>query len=119
MNKKFKELLSLVSEQGLEEDNLSELLTSIFDEMLVFFNCDRVWCLYPCDPETESWRVPMERTRPEWPGAKELNIDIPATEEVLSIFSTHINANNRLLTDRMLTTQCLRALAKYFLCNHK
>jgi len=93
MKKKFEQLLSHINQQGLDEDNLSHVLASVQDEMLEFFNCDRAWCLYPCDPETESWRVPMERTRPEWPGAKELNIDLPATEGDLSVFSTHVNAN--------------------------
>jgi len=45
--------------------------------VLSVFNCDRVWLLYPCDPNAPSWRVPIEVTTQEYPGANILNTDIP------------------------------------------
>jgi PAS domain S-box-containing protein len=32
--------------------------------------------MYPCDPEAESWVIPMERTTPDYPGAKALGVDL-------------------------------------------
>jgi hypothetical protein len=41
------------------------------------FDCDRVWLLYPRDPDAPSFRVPIEINRPEYPGAKALNLEVP------------------------------------------
>ena len=57
--------------------SVDELLEAVLDEMLTVFGCDRAWLLRPCDPEAPSWRVPMERTRPEWPGAFAADVDFP------------------------------------------
>ena len=49
--------------------SLEAMLTSVLDEMLGLFDCDRAYFLFPCDPSAKSFTIPMERTRPEWPGA--------------------------------------------------
>jgi signal transduction histidine kinase len=48
---------------------IDAMLTGVLDAMLELFECDRAWLLYPCDPTAQYFTVPMERTRPEWPGA--------------------------------------------------
>ncbi len=48
---------------------IEAMLTAVLDEMLELFSCDRAWLLFPCDPTAKDFTVPMERTRPEWPGA--------------------------------------------------
>jgi len=50
-------------------DNLEQMMQSLLEEMLAMFDCDRAWLLYPCDPESETWQVPMECTKPDYPGA--------------------------------------------------
>lgn len=57
--------------------SVDELLVAVLDELLDLFRCDRAWLLRPCDPSAPTWRVPMERTRPEWPGAFALGVDVP------------------------------------------
>lgn len=57
--------------------DLDQTMSNVLDEMLEIFKCDRAWLLYPCDPESPTWRVPMERTRPEYPGAFELKTELP------------------------------------------
>ncbi len=58
-------------------DELNQMMSDVLDVVLSIFDCDRAWLLYPCDPDTPSFRVPMEITRPEYPGAKKLNVDVP------------------------------------------
>jgi PAS domain S-box-containing protein len=58
-------------------DNLEKILDRVLQEFLKIFSCDRAWLLYPCDPDAASFRVPMERTVPQWPGAETEGIDIP------------------------------------------
>lgn len=55
--------------------DLDRMLEATLDTLLDIFKADRAWLLYPCDPDAPSWHVPMERTRPEYPGAYELNCD--------------------------------------------
>jgi len=57
--------------------NLESLLERVLDDLLDLFDCDRAWLLYPCDPIAPSWTVPMERTRPEWPGVFTLVVKVP------------------------------------------
>ena len=92
----LEQLLTLISQFGLEEDDLKELLSSILDEMLTFFQCDRAWFFYPCDPDAPSWKVPMERTKPKWPGAKSLDIDISMTTDVSETLKANLDTNKPL-----------------------
>lgn len=87
MTNNNKQFLSGIKNIILEKGESKKKLSRILDEMLVHFECDRAWCLYPCDPTTEYWRVPIERTRYEWPGAKELNTDIPVSEDEIAAFN--------------------------------
>lgn len=56
--------------------DLEQMMSDALGAVLSIFGCDRVWLLYPCDPDALSFRVPMEVTRPEYPGAKVLNVDV-------------------------------------------
>jgi PAS domain S-box-containing protein len=57
--------------------DLEQMMSDVLETTLSIFDCDRSWLLYPCDPDAPSFRVPMEVARPEYPGAKVLNVDIP------------------------------------------
>ena len=59
---------------------LDQMLGDLLDKLLDIFKCDRAWLLYPCDPDAKEWRIPMERTRPEYPGAMSTNTIVPMSE---------------------------------------
>src|SRR6187402_600969 len=59
--------------------DLKLALDAALDELLELFEADRAFLLRPCDPQVETFRVPIERTRPAWPGARELDVDVPQT----------------------------------------
>ncbi len=62
-------------------------MRGVLDLVLEVFNADRAWFLYPCDPNAPFWGVPMERSRPEWPGLYALGVDIPMNPELSDILS--------------------------------
>lgn len=64
-----------------KSDDIEEMMSDVLGEVLEILECDRAWLLYPCDPEAPRVRVPMERTRPEYPGARALNLEIPMGPE--------------------------------------
>jgi PAS domain S-box-containing protein len=62
--------------------NLEQMMSDVLDVALSIFDCDRAFLFYPCDPEASAWQVPMERNRPEYPGALALGLVMPMDEEV-------------------------------------
>lgn len=62
--------------------DLEQMMSDVLDVVLTIFDCDRAGLVYPCDPEAATWHVPMERTRPEYPGAHLLAGEIPMDADV-------------------------------------
>lgn len=78
---RFLEALDRVNLSIQGADDFDRMMSDVLDEILAIFDCDRASLMYPCDPAAAVWRVPMERTRPEYPGVLPLNLDVPMDEE--------------------------------------
>jgi two-component system sensor histidine kinase TtrS len=50
--------------------------------------------LYPCDPDTPTWKVPVEVTRPEYPGAFVQGVEIATDSDVAGIFQEAISTTD-------------------------
>ena len=92
MKNSIEQLLSEIDLLKLEQDNQNEALLAVLGKMLKAFNCDRAWCLAPCDPESEFWSVPIQMTKDEWPGNLEPDLQMPTGEEERAVFHAFINA---------------------------
>src|SRR5262245_30417652 len=68
-------------------NDLEQMMSNVLEAVLAIFGCDRAWLVYPCDPDARSWRVPMEHTRPEFPGAFALGGELPVDPEIASAFT--------------------------------
>jgi PAS domain S-box-containing protein len=79
--------------------DLEQMMGDVLDAALVTFGCDRAWLTYPCDPEADSHRVRMERTRPEYTGAFRLDGNIPNSPGAASIFRTVLASNGSVRFD--------------------
>ena len=82
---RFLEKLERVDRVILEATDAEQMMSDVLDVVLEIFEVDRAWLLYPCDPEAKSWSVPMERTRPEYPGAFSFDEDIAMRPEVAGV----------------------------------
>jgi signal transduction histidine kinase/PAS domain-containing protein len=80
----FLESLDAIDRAIQGTNDLERMMGDVLDAVLVMLRCDRAWLLYPCDPEAGCLRVPMERTRPEYPGAG-VGVDIPNEPEVAEV----------------------------------
>lgn len=69
-----------------KETDVEKMLWAAVNEMLLIFGCDRVWLLHPCDLESSTWTIPIEVTRPEYPGAYELCRKVEMTPDVVETF---------------------------------
>jgi PAS domain-containing protein len=82
----FFESMDRVNRATQGTNDLEQMMSEVLDAVLSMFDCDRAWLVYPCDPEAASWRASMERTRPEFPGAFALGLDLPVDEDVAKVF---------------------------------
>jgi PAS domain S-box-containing protein len=81
-NLKFLESMDLINRAIQGTNDLDQMMRDVLDQVLAIFDCDRASLVYPCDPKAPSWRVPMERTKPEYPGAMALGCEIPMKNEI-------------------------------------
>lgn len=58
-------------------NDLEQMMKDLLDTLLDIFGCDRAFLVYPCNPDHPTWQVPMERTRPEYPGVLPIGVDLP------------------------------------------
>lgn len=93
-NLRFLESMDLVNRAILGTDDPEQMMGDVFEVVLAIFVCDRVYIVYPCDPEAVSYRVPMERTAPEYPGALSKGIEVPVDEETIRVFRTLLKSDN-------------------------
>ncbi len=64
------------------EGELIQVVTRALDEVLDIFDCDRVYLLYPCNPDASTWATPIESCKPDYPGVLKLGIEVPMNDVV-------------------------------------
>ncbi len=69
-----------------QNNDLEQMMSDVLDVVLSVFECDRAWLVYPCDPKATTWKAPMERTKPECPGALALMLELPMDPDVVSVY---------------------------------
>ena len=93
-NLQFFESMDQVNRAIQSSGTLEQMMSDALESILTIFNCDRAFLLYPCDPEAVAWKVPMERNKPEYPGAFELGLEIPMDPEVSASFRLLLDSDN-------------------------
>jgi len=88
-----------INQVSIEANDSDELLSSILDEMLVIFNCDRAWLLEPCDPIVSTSRVFMECTRSECCGVLAEGCAMPSDFEMTELFQQAIESKTVITVD--------------------
>ncbi|MCP4350210.1 MAG: response regulator [Desulfobacterales bacterium] len=86
------ESLAALGKAVNEAQSMAHMMDNAMKATLSAFRCDRAWLLYPCDPDAPSWRVPIEVTTPEYPGANLLNTDIPMGPAVSELMRDTLSA---------------------------
>ncbi len=74
-------------------NDLEQVMKDVLDTLLEVFSCDRAWLTYPCDPDSPTWQVPMERTRPEYPGVMPIGVELPLDPVGAEVYRILRNAN--------------------------
>ena len=79
---RFLESMDRVDRAIQGTNDLEQMMGDVLDAVLSIFACDRAYLMHPCDPEAESWVIPMERTTPDYPGARALGVDLSKDSRV-------------------------------------
>ena len=85
---RFLECLDQVNRAMQGTNDPEQMMSEALGAVLSIFDCDRAWLVYFSDLGTASWRAPMGRTRPEYPGAHDQGLEVPMDQEVLKMFRT-------------------------------
>lgn len=89
----FLESMDKVNRAIQGTNDLEQMMRDVFDVVLSVLGCDRVWLLYPCDPATPTWQVPMERTNPAYPGIFSKGIEIPTDPDIANVMRIALATN--------------------------
>jgi PAS domain S-box-containing protein len=89
----FLKVMDSVNRAIQESSDLEQMMSSVLDVVLVTFDCDRAFLLYPCDPASPTWKVPTERTRPEYPGVLSLGHEMDMDPHVAETFAILLAAD--------------------------
>lgn len=92
-NLRFFENMDRINRAIQEANNVEQMMSDVLDIILSTFDCDRASFIYPCDIEASSWKVPIERTKPEHPGAMILGVEIPVDSEAIRVFNAVLAAS--------------------------
>ncbi|MBI1887292.1 MAG: hypothetical protein HYS19_02825 [Nitrosomonadales bacterium] len=88
------DVLDRITQVSLASESMEDVMRGALDLVLEVFNADRAWFLYPCDPDAQSWSVPMERFRPEWPGLFALNTDCQSARNIDHLSASKFDQQN-------------------------
>ncbi len=69
-------------------NELEQMMQDVLDAVLTIFDCDRAWLVHPCDPAATTFRVPMERCRPEFAGTSAVGLEVPVAPEIAQLLRT-------------------------------
>lgn len=90
---RFLKSLEQVNQALQGTSDLQQMMCNVLDAILSIFDCDRAFLHYPCDPNAASWRIPMERTKAEYPGAHAAGLEIPMTAEAAKRLRVLLDTN--------------------------
>jgi diguanylate cyclase (GGDEF)-like protein/PAS domain S-box-containing protein len=91
----FLQSLDHINQLLQEEGDMEGIMNRALKAVLDIFDCDRAYLIYPCDPDAETWSVPMESTRPEYPGAG-LQHAQPMEEELALVMQALLESDHPL-----------------------
>ncbi|MBN2637453.1 MAG: PAS domain S-box protein [Bacteroidales bacterium] len=87
----FLKNLDQINQIILKSEDLKQMMSDVLDKVQEIFGSDRSFLMYPCDPESSFWSIPIERNKPEFPGVLQMGTNMPMDSEVAK--SLHVLLN--------------------------
>jgi len=80
---RYFERMDMINQAIQVTNDPDQMMSNVLKAVREVLDCDRAWLFYPCDSDSPSFRVPMEITKPGYPGAKALNVDLPMPPDMV------------------------------------
>jgi PAS domain S-box-containing protein len=80
----FLESMDLINRAIQDTDDFGQVSHVLFG-VLAIFGCDRAWIVYPCDPESRTWRTVAQRARLKSTDSVVLGLDLPMDAELAHV----------------------------------
>ena len=87
-NLEYLQQLDAISKTLAISNKPDERILDTLKLVLELFDADRAWLLYPNDPESVSYQIPLEATHPDYPGAYESSAILPMNPLVSEMMTT-------------------------------
>ena len=113
-NLHFFESMDRINRAIQRTNNPEQMMSDVLDEVLSIFDCDRAWLVYPCDPAATSWNAPMERAKPQYPGAHALGLEVPIDADVIRVYRTILASDGPVQFHSLSEHALPSAVAKQF-----
>jgi PAS domain S-box-containing protein len=94
----FLKTMERIDQSIRRNDDMETMLSEVLEVVRNSFGADRCWLLYPCDPDAESYRIPVERTAAEYPGMG-LDMKVPVSPEAAHIMREALEVNGPIAYD--------------------
>lgn len=82
-----------------EAPDLEAMIRQAIEAIRGIFDADRAYLVHPCDPHGPTWSVPVEATKPEYPGASQEKSSFAITPDIARDFERALNANEPVAYD--------------------
>ena len=82
----FLESMDRINRAMQRSNDVELMMGGVLEEALAIFGCERACLVYPCDPDTPTWRVVAERATPQYAGDFTLDKDFPTSPEGAEMF---------------------------------
>jgi PAS domain S-box-containing protein len=91
---RFFESMDQVNRAIQATSDLEQMMRDVLEVVRSVFDCDRAFLLYLCDPQAHAWKVPMESTKPQYPGIFAKGIDISADHQIAEYFRIILDSDD-------------------------
>lgn len=83
---RFFESMDKINRAIQQTHDLEKMMNNVLGVVQEIFDSDRAFLLFPCDPDSPTWTIPMERNKPEYLGAFEKEIELKTVKSVANSF---------------------------------
>ncbi len=110
----FLENIDAIGRIMLQNINIDQMLYKVLQQIQSIFECDRVWLIFPCDPQSSHWRVPMEYNGQHSSPMILPDDDMPMVPEIAMAMQDVLDSNAAVCYHSSAERQLSAATLEYF-----
>lgn len=110
----YLETLEQVEQVIRRNNDVQNMLWDVMETIRRAFGADRSWLLHPLDIDAPTFKVPIERTSEEYPGANAMDMDVAIDAATRNVFQLALDTDESVAFDPSTGHPLPPETAKYF-----